>query len=258
MQTCEEIRIIEDGAVLEIHINRPERKNALTHAMYTAINDALQAGEARPDIRVFLITGTTDCFTAGNDMVDFLQNPPTAEGSPVMLFLDTLVKLKKPVVAAVNGPAVGVGTTMLLHCDLVYLGKDAKLKMPFVGLGLCPEAGSSYLLPLMLGQQRAAELLLLGEAIDATQAQAYGLANSIHENEACLDVARRKASELAALPPAAVRVSKDFMKRPFQEQLLAHMAQEGREFIARLGSEEAREAMQAFMEKRPPDFSRFE
>lgn len=258
MQSCQEVDIRENDKVLEIHINRPERKNALTHAMYTAINDGLAHADEQGSIRVVLITGTQDCFTAGNDLADFLGNPPSAEGSPVMRFLGLISSYRKPLVAAVNGPAVGVGMTMLLHMDLVYLGASARLKMPFTGLGLCPEAGSSFLLPRMLGHQRAAQLLLLGDTLDAHQALAMGLANAVADDDEYLSLARQKAQALAALPPESVRISKSFMRQPHQEALVAHMATEGMEFIRRLGSPEAREAMQAFMQKRAPDFSRFE
>ena len=247
----------EEDGILEISIQRPDRRNALTHAMYRDITAALRRVEEEDGLRLALITGTADCFTAGNDMNDFLQNPPTGEDSPVITFLNMLPVMKKPLVAAVNGPAVGVGTTLLLHCDLVYLGASASLQMPFVNLGLCPEAGSSLLLPLLMGHQRAAELLMLGETLDAEGAVRYGLANAAFGDDDYLERAWQQARRLAAQPPASVRLTKEFLRRGHRDALVERMDEEGREFMARLASPEAREAMQAFMEKRKPDFSGF-
>lgn len=258
MSECKEIVVSENGGVLEVSIRRPERKNALTHAMYTAINQAFDRAENEPSIRALLITGTADCFTAGNDMVDFLQNPPLGDEAPVMILLGKLAVFPKPLIAAVNGPAVGVGTTLLLHCDLVYVGESAKLQMPFTSLGLCPEAGSSYLLPLLIGHQRAAELLMLGETIDASRACELGIANARLADADYLQHARQQAARIAAQPAAAVRLTKQLMRAPFDQQLRSHMAVEGDAFGKRLVSPEAREAMQAFMEKRKPDFSQFD
>jgi enoyl-CoA hydratase/carnithine racemase len=255
--TDEQIQVSQDGAVLTIAINRPERKNALTHDMYRAITAALLRAEEEAGIKVVLITGTEDCFTAGNDMGDFLNTPPEGEETPVMRLLALLPKLETPLVAAVNGPAVGIGTTLLLHCDLVYLAPGARLQMPFVNLGLCPEAGSSMLLPLLIGHQRAAQLLLLGETFDAERALELGLANEVCEN-GYRGHALEKAKQLAAQPAAAVRLSKRLMKQSWLPMLEAIMAEEGEQFGKRLTSPEAREAMQAFMEKRKPDFTQFD
>jgi enoyl-CoA hydratase/carnithine racemase len=258
MSECKEIIVSENAGVLEISIQRPERKNALTHAMYTAINAAFDRAESESSIRALLITGTQDCFTAGNDMVDFLQNPPIGDEAPVMILLGKLARFTKPLIAAVNGSAVGIGTTLLLHCDLVYLGASAKLKMPFTSLGLCPEAGSSYLLPLMIGHQRAAELLMLGETIDAQRACELGIANGVLADDEYLQHARQQAARIVAQPAAAVRLTKELMRSAFSERLHAHMKVEGDEFAKRLVSPEAKEAMQAFMQKRKPDFSQFD
>lgn len=255
---CPEIEVETLEQVMRIRINRPARKNALTHAMYAAITDALREAEATPSVRVILITGTEDCFTAGNDMGDFLNNPPIGEDTPVMKLLALLPVLEKPLVAAVNGPAVGVGTTLLLHCDLVYLAEGAKLQMPFVNLGLCPEAGSSYLLPLMMGHQRAAELLLLGETLDSARALELGIANAVFSDADYQQQALDKARRLAAQPAAAVRLTKRLMKQGQLATLQAQMKAEGDTFGERLTSPEAREAMQAFMEKRRPDFTQFD
>lgn len=248
---------VQDG-VMEIRINRPDRKNALTHAMYEAITAAMEEAEATASIRVILVTGTDDCFTAGNDMVDFLQNPPKGDNSPVMIFLRKLVELEKPLVAAVNGPAVGVGTTMLFHCDMVVVARGARLKMPFTSLGLCPEAGSSLLLPMIVGHQRAAELLMMSKTIDGEEAERLGIANRVCDDGDYLDQARALCREMARQPAAALRLTKSLMKRPYLAQLREHMKFEGDRFGERLDSAEAREAMTAFMEKRAPDFSQFD
>lgn len=254
----EHIVVTEAHGILEVRMHRPERRNALTHEMYTALDAALQRAAESPSVRVVLLAGTDDCFTAGNDMKDFLNNPPQGPDSPVMRFLSRLVAFEKPVVAAVVGPAVGVGTTLLLHCDLVYVGRSARLQMPFVNLGLCPEAGSSLLVPALMGHQRAAELLLLGDPVSGEQAVTLGLANEIYEDGECLQQARVQAERLAAQPAAAVRLTKKLMRSAGAGRLHDHMREEGAQFDKRLGSPEAREAMTAFMEKRPPDFSQFD
>ena len=258
MSTSEFVSVNEQDGILEIRLQRPERKNALTHEMYSAMTAALSAAEQTPAIRVVLITGTDDCFTAGNDMADFLNNPPQGSDAPVMRFLARLVEMEKPIIAAVNGPAVGVGTTMLLHCDLVYVARSAKLQMPFVNLGLCPEAASSLLLPVMVGHQRAAELLMLGETFDGDTAARLGIANAVLDDDQYLQVARQKARQLAAQPAASVRLTKRLLKSTGIDALKAHMKLEGDLFFERLSSPEAREAMSAFMEKRKPDFAQFD
>jgi enoyl-CoA hydratase/carnithine racemase len=246
---------VNDGIQL-VRIQRPERKNALTHAMYTTLNEALLTAQENPKIRTVVITGCEGNFSAGNDMKDFLEHPPQGDDSPVAKFLATLIRFPKPLVAAVEGVAIGVGTTLLLHCDLVYVASDAKLRMPFTSLGLCPEAGSSLLLPLLMGHQRAAELLLLADAIDGKRAVELGLANALSDD--CLTLAMAQARRLASLPPASVRLAKRMMRQTVQPWLETQMANESREFFQRLLSPEAREAMTAFMEKREPDFSRFD
>lgn len=257
-EQCNEIQVSTADGVMEIRIDRPERKNALTHAMYSAIMAAMKDAEADPSVRVMLIAGTDDCFTAGNDMGDFLNNPPIGDDSPVMQLLALLPVLEKPLIAAVNGPAVGVGTTLLFHCDLVYVGESATLQMPFANLGLSPEGGSSMILPMMVGHQRAAELLMLGEPFGAGRALELGIANAIFPDGDYLARAREKALQLAAQPAASVRLTKRLLKASYLERLRSHMAEEGAEFSKRLTSPEAREAMQAFMEKRKPDFTQFD
>ena len=247
---------LADG-ILEIRIRRPARRNALTHAMYRELLAALERGDSDGDVRVLLITGTPDCFTAGNDMADFLERPPDSFDSPVMQLLQRLPALETPLVAAVNGAAVGIGTTLLLHCDLVYVGRGARLQLPFVNLGLSPEAGSGLLLPLLVGRPRAAELLLLGEPFDGATAFELGLANAVLDDDDCLAHARERAARLAAQPPAAVRATRGLMRRAWQDRTREQIEAETAVFIERLHAPEAREAMTAFMEKRAPDFGHF-
>jgi len=243
--------------VQRIEIARAEKKNALTLEMYKAMADALAAADGDPQVRVVLIHGARDCFTAGNDLKDFLNRPPHSESSPTTRFLRGIATFGKPLLAAVNGAAVGIGTTMLLHCDLVYAAPGARFQLPFVPLGLVPEAGSSFLLPCIAGYQRAAELLLLGQPFDAEKAQAAGFVNAVVPEGELLERARAAALAIAALPPAAVRATKDLMRRRFSPRVAEAMADEGKVFSERLTSPEAREAMTAFFEKRKPDFSRF-
>lgn len=246
----------QHGNILRVALNRPEKKNALTHAMYTALCDAFARLENEPELRVLFITGTADCFTSGNDMVDFMHNPPTGTDSPVSRFLNALRTATKPLVAAVNGAAVGVGTTLLLHCDLAYAGRSARFQMPFVSLGLCPEAGSSLLLPMLVGHRKAAQLLMLAETFGADDAREYGFVNAVFDDADYQQKAWEKALQLAAQPPSSVRLAKAQMKASFP-QLAEVMAAEGAEFMARLKSPEAMEAVGAFLQKRKPDFSRF-
>jgi enoyl-CoA hydratase/carnithine racemase len=241
--------------ITTIELARPEKKNALTSAMYAAMTDALAAAESGPDVRAILIHGTRDCFTAGNDLKDFLGNPASA--SQALDFVSALSKVGKPVVAAVGGPAVGIGTTLLLHCDLVVAAPGARFQLPFVPLGLVPEAASSLLLPRVAGYQRAAAWLLLGKPFTAAEALAAGIVTEIVPEETLLERARAAAAALAALPPESVRLTKQLMKRPVAAQVAEQMAEEARVFAERLQSAEAKEAMAAFIEKRKPDFSQF-
>ncbi|HEX2187697.1 MAG TPA: enoyl-CoA hydratase [Longimicrobiaceae bacterium] len=244
-------------AVLHVRLNRPEKKNALTVEMYAALADALRRAEDDPAIRAVALGAEGDAFTGGNDLADFLQRPPTDETSPVLRFLEALIGARKPVVAAVNGLAVGVGTTLLLHCDLVYAARSARFHLPFVGLGLVPEAGSSLLLPQRVGQARAAELLLLGEPFDAEQALAMGLVSAVFPDGELAARVEERVRRLVAQPPAAVRITKSLLRRADRAALPEQMREESALFLERLRSPEAREAMQAFMERRAPDFSRF-
>jgi len=252
----EQVIVSVENSIQKLTINRAEKKNALTQDMYTILADSLVNAETNPDIRVSVITGTADSFTSGNDLMDFLQNPAQDEKTPVIRFLNALAIIRKPLVAAVNGLAVGVGTTMLLHCDLVYASENASFTLPFVNLALVPEAASSYLLPKMLGHQRAAELLLLGEKFDAEKALRYGIVNEIVSAEDLEKTAMGAAEKLAAKAPEALRLAKSLMKGD-GDKVLEQMKEEGEIFQSRLVSPEAREAMTAFMERRTPDFTKF-
>jgi enoyl-CoA hydratase/carnithine racemase len=236
------------GSILQIVMNRPEKKNALTVAMYSAMADALETADRDPAVRVILITGVEGCFTSGNDVTDFLQHPPLEDESQALRFLRTISTAGKPVVAAVNGLAIGIGVTMLLHSDLVYAADSATFQLPFVNLALVPEAASSMLLPRMAGYHRAAELLLLGERFDSRAALEMGLINSLHPASELTSVVQAKASALAAKPPAALRMTKALLKRD-AESVPSRMAQEGQYFAQQLKSPEAREAMEAFIQR---------
>ncbi|WP_438395338.1 enoyl-CoA hydratase [Caballeronia sp. DA-9] len=243
--------------VLCITINRPARKNALTAEMYQTMADAFFDAENDPSVRAVLIRAVGDTFSAGNDLEDFMKAPPAKPDAPVFQFLRRISTAQKPVVAAVNGGAVGIGTTMLLHCDLVYAASTAKFALPFVQLGLCPEAASSLLLPRIAGYQRAAEKLLLGESFDANEAVNMGIVNRILSAEEVGDFAFRQAKKLAALPPASLKATKALMKSGEADEVSAQMANEAGHFASMLTSPEAKEAFTAFFEKRKPDFSRF-
>jgi len=243
--------------VLRIEIARLDKKNALTQDMYRAMSQALAAADADSQVRAILIHGARDCFTAGNDLKDFLDHASRSGPSEGFNFISALPRLAKPLVAAVGGSAVGIGTTMLLHCDLVYASPGARFQMPFVPLGLVPEAASSLLLPMIAGYQRAAELLLLGQPFTAEKALAAGFVTGIVPEAELLEYARNAAVSIAALPPASVRLTKQLMKRQLGQAIASQMEEERRIFAERLGSGEAKEAMTAFFEKRKPDFSRF-
>ena len=252
-----DVRVEQDGAVLSLVLDRPRRRNALTGDMYEALGRALTEAEADDSVNVVLFRGSEDTFTAGNDLEDFLERPPTGRDAPVFRFLERVAFAAKPLVAAVNGPAIGLGTTLLLHCDLVYASSAARFQLPFVPLGIVPEFGSTYLLPLLAGYQRAAELLLLGEPFDAQKARELGLVSEITSPEDLLATAEKAAQRLAALPPASLRLTKRLLRSAHAEQVRRTIDEEGRIFRERLDSPEAKEALRAFLEKRKPDFSRF-
>ena len=243
--------------VAHVVLDRPEKKNAITAEMYVQLAEALAAADADARVRAILLYGSKDCFTAGNDIADFLKRPPAGAGSPTWRLFEVLPNLAKPIVAAVGGPAVGIGTTLLLHCDLVYAASQARFQLPFVPLGIVPEFGSTYLLPLLAGYQRAAELLLLGQPFDAGKALQIGLVTEVIEPEKLLAAAEQAALRLAGLPPESLRLTKRLLKASHAEIVRRTLEEEGRIFRERLDSPEAKEALRAFLEKRKPDFSRF-
>lgn len=251
-----EILVHSEDGVTTITFNRLERKNSITSAMYAALADALEAAQADPAVRVVVLQGHETVFSAGNDIGDFLHRPPAGEEQPVFRFLRGIAQFPKPLVAAVCGPAVGVGTTLLLHCDLVYAGDNAAFSLPFVNLGLCPEAASSLLVPQMFGYHRAAEALLLGEPFFAEAALEVGLVNRVLPPTEANAYAQAQARKLAAKPLSSLVESKRLMKQGQQEMVLRQMNIEGQSFLRMLGEPAAKEAFTAFMEKRKPDFSR--
>ncbi|MEO8021991.1 enoyl-CoA hydratase [Polaromonas sp.] len=244
-----------EAGVMTITFNRPERKNSITSAMYGALADALAAAEADATVRVVLLQGQESIFSAGNDIGDFLNKPPAGMDSPVFRFLRGIAAFPKPLVAAVCGPAVGVGTTLLFHCDLVYAGDNAAFSMPFVNLGLCPEAASSLLVPQMLGYHRAAEALLLGEPFMAEAAMEVGLVNRVVPPTEANGIAQAIARKLAAKPLSSLVETKRLMKKGQQALVIQQMAEEGASFGRMLQEPAAKEAFGAFMQKRKPDFS---
>jgi enoyl-CoA hydratase/carnithine racemase len=252
------VLVSEAARVLRIQMNRPEKKNALTRAMYTALAEAIEGADANPAIRVITITGAGDAFTSGNDLKDFLDAPELGPQNPIMRFLSAIANARKPLIAGVNGLAVGVGVTLLLHCDLVYAAQGAFFQLPFVNLGVVPEAASSLLLPRMAGHHRAAEMLFFGKAFDAEAARQSGLVNSVHPGDALDWVLAERAAALAAKPPQALRLAKELLKgEVYRSEVAAQMELERVHFERQLSSPEAREAISAFLEKRPADFSRF-
>jgi enoyl-CoA hydratase/carnithine racemase len=246
------------GGVLRIELRRPEKRNALTLAMYTALAEALEAAGGDRAVRAVLLHGQPEVFCAGNDVQDFRDARPEEAGTQAFRFLTAISTFEKPLVAAVAGQAIGIGTTILLHCDLVYAAESARLHLPFARLGLCPEAGSSLLLPRLAGHQRAAELLLLGEPFGAARAREVGLVNAVVPDGELMSRAGEVAAKLAALPASALRATKMLMKRPLVEEVAQAMREEGEVFRMLLGSPAAREALAAFAEKRQPDFTRFD
>jgi len=246
---------ITDG-VLTLTLGRPEKKNALTGAMYDAMSDALLKAEKDSSVRVILFQGDGDSFTAGNDLADFASQArgESAVDSPAHRFIETVSQSSKPLVAAVQGNAVGVGTTMLLHCDLVYLADNARLITPFVNLALVPEAASSWLLPLRIGHVRAYSMFALGEPMDAASALACGLATAVVSQDELRKKAHEAAITLTKRPAGALKLTKKLMRD--HQRIAAQIAEESELFKERLKTPEAREAFAAFAERRPPDFSK--
>lgn len=252
-----DVLITKERHRLTLQFNRPAKKNAITSAMYQQMADVLKDADGDTDIRVILFVGSPQIFTAGNDLDDFMHQPPTTPNSPVHQFLWQISHVGKPVIAAVAGAAVGIGTTMLLHCDLVYAATNARFSMPFAQLGLCPEAASSLLLPQLAGYHRAAEKLLMGDPFFADEARQIGLVNQVVEADQLLVHAHGQADKLIALPAASLRATKRLMKRANMAAIEAQMSAESEFFGAMLSAPEAKEAFTAFFDKRKPDFSKF-
>jgi enoyl-CoA hydratase/carnithine racemase len=244
------------GSILRIELNRPARKNAMTGDMYAAIADALSQADKDDAVRVVLWHGAGNAFTAGNDIEDFLKNPPEPRESPQGKLANALIGFEKPIVAAVQGVAVGGGTTMLTHCDFVYAAESTKFQIPFINLGLTPEFGSSFSLPALAGHVRAAELFLLGEPFTAAHAAELGLVTRVVPDAELLATATATARKLAAKPAGALRASKRLIKRAWRDQVREAASVEGPEFAKLLRSPEAKEAFSAFLEKRPADFTK--
>ncbi|MGC3983396.1 MAG: enoyl-CoA hydratase [Pseudorhodoferax sp.] len=251
----EDILVHAEAGVTTITLNRVDKKNSLTAAMYAALADALAAADADAAQRAVVLQGHETIFSAGNDIGDFLNAPPSGENAPVFRFLYGIAGFSKPLLASVCGPAVGVGTTMLFHCDLVVAGDNAAFSMPFVNLGLVPEAASSLLVPRMMGYHRAAEALLLGEPFMAEAAQEVGLVNRVVPPSEANRLAQSLAAKLAAKPLASLVATKKLLKQEHAAQVHARMDEEGALFRRMLAEPAAREAFGAFMERRKPDFS---
>ncbi|PTY36167.1 enoyl-CoA hydratase [Saccharospirillum sp. MSK14-1] len=235
-----------NNGVLELTLNRPEKRNALTEAMYVELHRVFNEAKFDDDAKVVLLSGQKFCFTAGNDLNDFLEKPFDDE-SPVMKFLKTMADFPKPVVAAVNGPAVGIGTTLLLHCDLVYSGDSAVFQLPFVNLGLVPEFASSVLLPLRVGHNKAAEWLMLGKSFGPQEALQAGLINAVFGDENYLNAANQQAQLLAAQPTEAIQATKRLMKQSYMSFILNAIDDEAQQFMKRLKSDEFKRAAEAFL-----------
>jgi len=244
------------GSILRVQFNRPAKKNAMTLAMYTGLADLLNDADKDENINVVLLHGAGDSFTAGNDLEDFVKNPPGPGDSPQTRLISALIDFSKPLVAAVHGVAIGGGTTILTHFDFVYAAADTKFQVPFINLALVPEFGSSYLLPRQLGYLQAAELLMLGEPFSAARANELGLITAVVPGPELMARATGTAQKLARKPASALRACKDLLKRPAREQLKQSVARETEEFAAHVRSADTKEAIAAFFEKRPPDFDR--
>jgi enoyl-CoA hydratase/carnithine racemase len=250
------VQVTTSERITTIRFDRPDKKNAITLEMYAALAAALEAAAGDAGVRAVVIAGARDCFTSGNDLGDFMRAAQSGGQIDAPLgFLRTMATFEKPIVAAVAGVAIGIGTTLLLHCDVVYAAPNARFKLPFVDLGLVPEAGSSVLLPALVGARRAAQLLLLGEQLDAPTALAWGLINGVADDVDA--AAQAAATRLAACAPAALRATKALTRRTSRDAVLEAIRVEGEAFSERLRSPEALEALQAFMARRPADFSRF-
>ena len=251
-----EILTERSGSVLRVQFNRPAKKNAITTAMYVGLAEILETAAKDDATRVVVIHGAGDSFSAGNDLEDFVKNPPGPGDSPQMRLFAALNALEKPLIAAVHGFAMGIGTTILVHCDFVYAGASARFGTPFVDLALVPEMGSSYGLPALVGRRAAAELLLLGTRFDAARAEQVGLVTAVVPDQAVLETAMQAAQKLSEKPLGALIASKRLLKRTTRERLAEAGRLEVEEFAVRVRSAEAKEAFDAFFHKRQPDFTK--
>jgi len=251
----DEIIAEHSAGILRVELNRPSRKNAMTSSMYVTLADIFNDAAKDERTRVVLWHGAGDSFCAGNDVEDFLKNPPGPGESPQARLMNALVDFDKPLVAAVQGAAIGGGTTMLTHCDFVYAGESARFQMPFINLAVVPEFGSSFSVPARIGRLRAAELILLGLPFDARRAADLGLVTQVIPDQNLLATASETARKLAAKPAGALLASKRLLKRSFREQIKAAMRAENEEFSVQVRSEDAKEALTAFLEKRAPHFA---
>jgi enoyl-CoA hydratase/carnithine racemase len=246
----------QTGSILRVQFNRPTKRNAMTSAMYVALAGIFNEAANDENTRAVLWHGAGDSFCAGNDIEDFLKNPPGPGESPQAGLMKAFLNFDKPLVVAVHGAAIGGGTTMLTHCDFIYAGESTKFQMPFINLAVVPEFGSSWSVPARIGHLRAAELILLGAPFDARRAAELGLVTEVVSDKDVLARATETARKLAAKPASALQASKRLMKQPFREQLKAAMKAENEEFSAQVRSEDAKEAFTAFLEKRKPDFTK--
>jgi enoyl-CoA hydratase/carnithine racemase len=252
----EEIITEQSGSILRVQLNRPAKRNAMTSSMYAFLADVFNEAAKDQRTRVVLWHGAGESFCAGNDIEDFLRNPPGPGDSAQARLMTALLEFDKPLIAAVQGAAIGGGTTMLLHCDFVYAGESAKFQMPFINLAVLPEFGSSFLVPARIGHIRAAELILLGLPFDAKRAADLGFVTQVVSDQTLLATAIETARKLAAKPAGALQASKRLMKQSFREEIKAAMKVENEMFSAQVRSADAKEALTAFLEKRPPDFTR--
>jgi enoyl-CoA hydratase/carnithine racemase len=252
----EEIITEQSGSLLRVQLNRPAKRNAMTSSMYAFLAELFNKAAKDERTRVVLWHGAGDSFCAGNDIEDFLRNPPGPGDSAQARLMAALLEFDKPLIAAVQGAAIGGGTTMLLHCDFVYAGESARFQMPFINLAVLPEFGSSFLVPARIGHIRAAELILLGLPFDAKRAADLGFVTQVVFDQDLLATASETARKLATKPDSALQASKRLMKQLFRYQIKAAMKAENEEFSAQVRSEDAKEAFRAFLEKRPPDFTR--
>ncbi len=247
---AEQILITREKSALCIQIYRPEKKNALTPEMYATLSDAIRDGDADDGVRAIILHGVEGCFTSGNDLGNFRNGPSPDRVYPHNLYIDTLRHAQKPVIAAVNGITLGIGTIMLFHCDFVYATPDTQFSLPFVNLGLSPEGGTSYILPHLVGYQKAAELIMLGEKFDSQIAERIGLVNEIVTTENLMTKALETAGRLAEKSPESIRAAKALLKRGMKDAVTTAMSRELDLFNERLAAPEVAAAIGHFLAKR--------